>query len=75
MAVKKVIESLSQKPVAGPMKKRELKKAAKKLQKEKLPTQEGDEQIQISKKDFDMFLQVMKMMKNKDNKGKKKTKN
>lgn len=78
MAVKKVIESLSQKP-AAPMKKRDIKKAAKKSLKDKskLPTQEGDEQVQISKKDFDMFLKVMKMMKNKDGsaKGKKKTKN
>jgi hypothetical protein len=44
MAVKKVIESLSQKP-AAPMKKRDIKKAAKKSLKDKskLPTQEGDE--------------------------------
>lgn len=79
MAVKKVIESLSQKPAAAPMKKRDIKKAGKKSLKDKskLPTQEGDEQVQISKKDFDMFLKVMKMMKNKDGsaKGKKKTKN
>ena len=61
MAVKKVIESLSQKPAAAPMKKRDIKKAGKKSLKDKskLPTQEGDEQVQISKKDFDMFLKVI----------------
>jgi len=45
MAVKKVIESLSQKPAAAPMKKRDIKKAGKKSLKDKskLPTQAGDE--------------------------------